>query len=453
MQHKEFYLVYFSEFVARFCTWTILSQLLIYLINTHWEETPSQQLYLVGASLSLLFISALFGGLIRDWLFVEKVVVILGMGLVAIGGLLLLASSHFFYAGLGLTLLGTGMVTTNTPLLLSSTVNAEREKLFTVLYAAINSGVILGSILGGVMNQYFSWKGVILLNESMIILWLIYCAFSSWLLVLINLNKLKLLKFVIVSTAVAFIAYFYLKVEIVSEILLSLAGILYIIFLVNLIIKQQGVRKSLIFSIFLILLAIVFFSGEFQVASTLADYANNFVELTIAQIKIPAGSLMALESIFVVLGAFFIARLKLATIITNIQTKVFIGLFLGTLAFILLYGSTLIASHHLISVWWIVLAFLLFGLGDVSLMPPIMAYVTKTAPTHYKGLLMAGLYFSLSLSGYFSGLIGSILSNHFVKSNSNLHFYSTGFIVMIVILGIATGVILISRLVNVDPKN
>ena len=134
MKNKENYLIYFSEFTARFCTWAILSQLLMHLMSIKWR-TEYQQLYIMGASLSLLYMSAILGGFVKDWLFTGKQVVLLGINLIGIGCLLLLINPIFLYSGLGLVLLGAGMVTPNTPLLLSSYVNSNREKNFTILYA------------------------------------------------------------------------------------------------------------------------------------------------------------------------------------------------------------------------------------------------------------------------------------------------------------------------------
>lgn len=449
MENKECYQVYFSEFTARFCTWSILSQLLMHLISVHWK-TPAQQLYIVGAGISLLYMSTIFGGLIRDWLFAGKQVVMLGIGLLAIGCLLLLINPAFFYSGLALALLGVGMVTPNTPLLLASLegINTRSDKAFTILYGVTNAGIILGSVLGGIINEYLSWKGILILNELMILVWLGCCAFSSWLSAFNNISKIKLIQFLAVLVVVEFIAYFYIRFERVSEILLIIAGNIYLGFLIFLLAKQPPFRKALTYATYLIILAIVFFTAEFQVASTLTAYSNSFVKLNVMHFIIPAGSLLALESVFVVLGAFVIARVKILSSITHVQTKVLIGLLFGALAFMTLYASTFLASQHLISVLWIAFAFLLLGLGDIFLMPPIMAYVTEAAPSDYKGRIIAGMYFSLSLSGYLSGFIGATLSKHFAASHTNLFFYTTGFSTMILMLGVATTLILITRVIS-----
>src|SRR3990167_4228199 len=74
MMKKELYQIYLSEFTARFCVWNVLSQLLMHLIHHHVGNT-STQLYLIGVSISLLYISTIFGGAIRDYTQNEKIVV------------------------------------------------------------------------------------------------------------------------------------------------------------------------------------------------------------------------------------------------------------------------------------------------------------------------------------------------------------------------------------------
>lgn len=454
MKNKDFNQVCLSEFTARFCVWAVISQLLVHLIHIHWK-TASAQLYIVGISISMLYISAIFGGIIRDYLFDGRPVIMFGVGLIGVGSFLLFPQFELFYLGLGLLLLGAGMVTPNTPLLLSSFSDVDREKPFTILYGVTNAGVILGSILGGFLEVYFSWEGMLILNEVIIALWFCGCILNGWLVYLKKIDKIKLVQFAGMFFLAGAITYFYLTIKSVSEILLIIVGLVYLGFILFLMIKNTPVRKRLGFIIFLTALIIIFFSGEFQVASTLVDYANNFVKLNIMHIKIPPGSLLAFESIFVVLGAFIIARVKWLSALVHIQVKVCVGLLLGALAFTVLYVSHFSAAHHSISVLWIIFAFLLLGFGDVYLMPPVMAYVANHSPLKYKGRLMAGMYFSISLSGYFSGLIASELSKYFVAPSANLHFYSRGFEIMILIL-VAAAVFLFAISIikmTVYPRN
>lgn len=441
MNRKEFLQIYTSEFTARFCTWAVLSQLLVHLMHIHWK-TSSEQLSIIGISISMLYLSAICGGIIKDYLSDGWVGVVTGIVLIGVGTALLNLKALFFYAGLSAVLLGAGIVTPNTPLLLSSLSSDNRDQSFTVLYAVTNAGIILGSILSGFVQSYFSWRGVILLNESMIAIWLVSCFSKKWLYAFKETTKKKILAFFVALFLFQVVSYFYLSIQSVSEILLTIAGIIYVGFILYLIYRNKQSANKLIYMLFLTMIAVIFFSGEFQVASTLVDYSVHFVSLRVDHIKIPAGSLLAFESVFVIIGAFFISKIKWFSALKQTEVKAGVGLLFGAFAFSVLYLSHFFAASHSISVIWIIFAFLLLGFGDVSLMPPIMSYIADNAPSKYKGRLMAGVYFSISLSGYFSGLIGSALSSSFSNANSNLHFYTAGFQIMIFGLGAVAFLIL-----------
>jgi POT family proton-dependent oligopeptide transporter len=456
MKHKELLLTYLSEFTARFCTWALLSQLLVHLIAEHWGNMP-QILYIVGASLSLLYLSAIIGGVVKDWLFTEKQIVLLGIVLIAVSNLVLILNPSTFYIGLGIIFLGAGLVTPNTPLLLSNILNSahlDRNKAFTFFYGITNSGVILGPILGGFVNQYYSWRGMLILNELIIMLWLILVVWGSWFTALLQIKILDFVKFfVLVLVCIATVS-FYLKFESFSLYVLIVTGITYMIFLTWVAFNNSDSRKSILFSTLLIVFAIIFFTGEFQVASTMTAYASSFVNLNLFKIQIPAGSLLSIESIFVIVGAFVLTRVKWFSKLSQVSTKVSIGLLCGAAAFLILYCSTLIASHHTISLLWLVLAFLLFGFGEINLMPPIISYIAQHAPLKYKGRLMAGTYFALCLSGYLSGLIGSILMRNIHSSIGNITFYKTTFGMMALILVISASFTIAVRFISliVSPR-
>ena len=437
--------LFLTEFIVRFCTWSLLSQLLIHLTNMHWGNEP-QKLYLIGASLSLLYINAICGGLTSDWLTCGKQTIIVGVGLIAAGNLLLVFNQPNLYLGLVLVLLGAGMVTPNIPLSLSSLKSKDtaQDNAFTILYGVTNAGVILGSIIGGMISILFSWNSILFLNEAMLGFLLINLLSHR----IAGMNKLYLrniLVLMILLPVYAYFASYFLHFKSVSYFTMVLAGEFYIGFLIFLMTKIKSFRKKLIFSLFLTLLAIMFFCAEFQITSMLVLYAQNFVSLKVLNVNFPAGSILALESMFVVIGSFALARLKFFTRETNILTKIGTGFIFGTISFTTLYISALVAAYHSISLIWLLLAFLFLGLGEVYLMPPIMAYIAHSAPTEYKGRFMAGKYYSLGLSGYLSGILGSTMSKNFVSASNNLLFYLASFKLLIILLATTAILVFIAR--------
>lgn len=114
--NRNLFSTYCSEFTSRCCTWLLLSQLLVYLIDSHYANV-SQQYFIVGASLSLIYLSTIIGGLIRDKLLTEIQTLLFGLCLLIASSLILLTSSNM-YLGLSLVFLASGIITTATPLLI-----------------------------------------------------------------------------------------------------------------------------------------------------------------------------------------------------------------------------------------------------------------------------------------------------------------------------------------------
>ena len=438
--------IYLSEFVARACTWTLCSQLLVHLMKTHFE-TSAAQLYLVGASISVLFLSTIIGGLIRDFILRERQLIMIGILLIVFASLFLLVMPSSLYLGLGMTFIGAGFITSATPILLNNNANNDQHKLFTILYAFTNGGVILGSIIGGILNSTLSWGYLIIFNFviSAICFILFFFGNEKWGPALITITRSSSLKLTGFLIPTIFLIAIYLRSETFSQVILGAITIYYIFTLIYWMISRRSIRKNLIIGMYFILLAILFFTGEFQVASTTIAYAIKFANLDIFGVAIPPGSIVALESIFVVLGAYAITRIKFEFDTTK---RIVIGLLFGVLAFATLLASTFVAGSVKISLMWLILAFLFFGVGDVYLTPPIMSYITKISPDDIRGRLISGMYFSFSLAGYLSGLIGSKISVHFSDASNNLKFYYYDFFLMLGILVLAIASMLLMRLIK-----
>lgn len=434
MKANELKIIYLSELTARFCTWSILSGLLIHITKSEWV-TSSTGLYIIGTSLSLLYLCAILGGIIKDRFFNEKQCIILGVFFIALGSMGFLFFNTLYFA-LGLLFIGTGMITPNTPLLLSQlsdNKNKENNKIFTSFYGITNSGIILGPIVGGYVENYFSWSGVILLNEFMILIWFLFAYAANWVDSLKELKIEVFVRFCLLVFFAVFLVYVCLTLKNIARYILIIAIISYMIFLGVTIQSFKEDKNKIMFSIILTFFAIIFFSGEFQVTSSLLVYADNFVRLKELSINIPVTSLVSLESIFVVLGSFIITKIAFFTKIKFSQTRVLIGLFCCALAFLILYFSTWVAVNEKISLLWIIFPSLLLGLGEITLMPPIISYIAKESPSECKGRLMSGMYFSLSISGYLSGFMGEVIMHQYNLSNKDLFFYSTIFLTIVII--------------------
>ena len=88
--------------------------------------------------------------------------------------------------------------------------------------------------------------------------------------------------------------------------------------------------------------------------------------------------------------------------------KMLIGIALVAGAFGMMAVAGLIGGDTgRVSVWWLVMSYLVIAVGEVCLSPMGLSLVNRVAPPRSRGLLMGGWFVSLSVGGYLSGALGA----------------------------------------------
>ncbi len=91
--------------------------------------------------------------------------------------------------------------------------------------------------------------------------------------------------------------------------------------------------------------------------------------------------------------------------------KMLIGIGLVAGAFGMMAVAGLIGGDTgRVSVWWLVMSYLVIAVGEVCLSPMGLSLVNRVAPPRSRGLLMGGWFVSLSVGGYLSGALGAYWS-------------------------------------------
>jgi POT family proton-dependent oligopeptide transporter len=89
-------------------------------------------------------------------------------------------------------------------------------------------------------------------------------------------------------------------------------------------------------------------------------------------------------------------------------TKMLLGIGLVAAAYALMALAGLLGGDDgRVSVWWLIVAYLVIALGEVCLSPMGLSLVSRVAPPRSRGLMMGGWFVSLSAGGYLSGAIGA----------------------------------------------
>src|SRR6185503_4766578 len=157
--------LFFTEMWERFSYYGMRAFLILYMTapavagGLGFEVPHAGSVY--GTYVGSVWFATIFGGIIADrWLGAYRSV--LGGGIVIALGHFTLAirALPFFYAGLALIVLGTGLLKPNATTMLGSLYDerdARRDAGFSIFYMGINLGAFIGPLIAGWLAQRVDW--------------------------------------------------------------------------------------------------------------------------------------------------------------------------------------------------------------------------------------------------------------------------------------------------------
>lgn len=393
---SEMYLLAITEMCQRFAYWGI-GNLLVLLLVTYFKYGTSRATHLFGAYTGIAFILPLLGGFICDkWNY--KSPIYIGMFLTVIGSLLLATLKHsLIVPSIGLVALGGGLFTPAIYSLLGTIYSHNqhiREGGFSIYYSSVNIGTLIAMIILGYLHT---------LNWS----WVFYtCAFVQIIGFIPYIFALKKLKKLQVSPH-----YFRSKNQDPHHFKL----------------KRHEIERIIVILI-MTCVSIFFWTAYNQVGSSLTLFALNYTDRNIGGFEVPTPWVTCLETLFLIIFAFPLAKLYLA--LKQIRSrasppmKTALSLFFMGLCFLVMEQ----ASRHipqggqatpLISPGYLVVSFALMALAELLLAPIGLSLVTNLSPHRYRGLL-TGVWFTcigtgFYLGGYFAGFINKMSWSSFFQ--------------------------------------
>jgi proton-dependent oligopeptide transporter, POT family len=546
------FLLFFTEMWERFSYYGMRALLVLFLVSEFadggWGWTRKEALELYGWYTGLVYLTPIMGGILADKLLGYRGAVLLGAFLMTLGHASMAVDTPiFFYAGLGLLIVGNGFFKPNISSLVGQLYANNPEKkdgAYTIFYMGINAGAFLGILLCGYIGEKVGWGfgfglAGIFMGLGMIMFFLGKSMFgeigkqkpsaaSAAIDVPANVARDRL---VVIGILSFFTIFFWMAFEqaggsmtifakdytarILSGSSASLffwvntaltvgplAIVTYVLY--TLVRKTYGQiplsNISICFSFVIIwIIALWMLNKEYNMKAYVVSFATTVetesgekstktIERTIqwdqplavdqkifvidseakggngklkiineeqaarfdtefnaqvlkekqSETEVPASWFGILNSFFIIAFAPALSRVWESKLNPSAPGKFGLGLILLGLGFgVLAMGSMGItneAKSASVSMWWLIVAYLLHTLGELCVSPVGLSYVSKLAPGKVVGLMFGVWFGCTAIANYLAGMTGSYIDP--ISEKYGLAFFFLIYTVIPILSGI-----------------
>jgi POT family proton-dependent oligopeptide transporter len=395
--------LFFTEMWERFSYYGMRAFLILYMVapvtagGLGFGDADAASIY--GTYTGSAWAAAILGGLVADRLLGQYRTVLIGGIIIAAGHFTLAFKAlPFFYTGLALIVMGTGLLKPNVSTLVGSLYPAgdtRRDAGFSIFYMGINLGAFIGPLVAGYLAQRVNWHvGFAAAGVGMTFGLVQY---------VLGRNRLQ-----------GGIARLGQKPDRPTANTAAAGRTA----------ETSGGFSSdemkRIGAIFIFFLAAVLFWGAYeQAGSTLNLFADRYTRLEIFGFSFPSSWFQSVQPIFVIILApvFGWLWLRLGPREPSVPAKFALGLFFMSLSFLVLVPAGALASGEgvRVSPWWLIASYFVSELGELCISPVGLSAVTKLAPLRIVGLMMGVWFlsnaFGNKLAGWAAGFFSSMPLN------------------------------------------
>ncbi len=395
--------LFFTEMWERFSYYGMRAFLILYMTaplaagGLGFDDKHAGSVY--GTYTGSIWLATIGGGLIADRLLGAYRSVLVGGAIIALGHFtLVFRALPFFYLGLALIVIGTGLLKPNATTLLGSLYrpdDARRDAGFSIFYMGINLGAFIGPIVAGALAQTVDWHlGFGCAGVGMTLGLVQYVA---------GRHRLRPEEGAAPAPRAPAASP---QASGVRAALGTQEGGGVLGFTA---VEWKRIGAVCVFFLF----ASLFWGAYEQAASTLNLFADRHVDRVAFGFTFPASWFVSIQAILVFMLAPVFAWIwsRLGTREPSTPMKFTLGLLLVGVSFVLLFPAGLKAggpAGALVSPLWLVAAYFLQVCGEMCLSPVGNSVVTKLAPTRVVGLMMGVWFLSIAagnkLAGWSAGL-------------------------------------------------
>lgn len=399
--------LFFTELWERFSYYGMRSILILYMTSTAGQGglgfTDQRASSIYGTYTMAVYLMAIPGGLLADYVTGARTAVFLGGLIIACGHFsMVFHSMTFFYLGMALIAIGTGLLKPNISVMVGGLYregDPRRDSGFSIFYMGINVGALLAPLAVGFLAKTETFKRILAsmgLDPLKSWHWGFGAAGVGMVLGLIIylMNRRYLAR---VGNKVQT----RIKTEEKTERTSPLT-------------RDDWKRIAVIFIFFLF--TILFWAAYEQKGASLNLFADRLVNTQILGFRFPPVYLQSLTPLFVIMLTPLFATLwiRLRDRQPSSPMKFTFGLILIGLAYMLIVPAAMLTAQGRVSFWWLVGLYFLEVCGEMCLSPVGLSTVTKLSPPKLVGIMM-GVWF---LAASFGNKLAGYLSGFFVTNDA-----------------------------------
>jgi POT family proton-dependent oligopeptide transporter len=389
---KGLSILFFTEMWERFSFYGMRAILVLYLTKQTMGENPglgwsdTDALALYGWYTMLVYVMSIPGGILADRVLGQKKTVFLGGILIAAGQLTLaFANMAAFYSGLALIISGVGCLKPNISTMVGGLYkegDPRRDSGFTIFYIGINIGAATAPLLVGYIGEVYGWHyGFALAGIGMILGQGVYIWGQKFLKEVGNYVPVKKVEGTKANAPLT-------KIE-----------------------KDRVVVLLISF-----IIVIVFWGAYEQAGGLMNLYTQEKINRVILGWEIPASLFQSVPAFFVIIFGTIVANFWMKRHLKGKEAsslfKMAVGIIVSGTGFLMMSGAALEAmGGGKAMLIWLILSYLLQVLGELSLSPVALSFITKLAPVKYASIMM-GVYFAATgLGNKLAGLVGELATH------------------------------------------
>ncbi|MBK9764607.1 MAG: peptide MFS transporter [Flavobacteriales bacterium] len=429
---RQLWSLFFTEMWERFCFYGMRGMLVVFMVSQMGLDDPTANLQ-YGAIQAFVYAFTFIGGVFADKILGFRKSLLWGALLMIAGGAVIAFSpTSLFYIGTCFFIIGTGFFKPNISTMVGAlyhTGDSRRDAGFSLFYAGINLGALLGGVIMVYVGKYHSWAIAFGLVSVVMTISLLNFLLTQKSLGPIGLSPMhpdipanrrrgyEIATYIGSLIAVPFILMLVTNTR-YTDLFMYIIGPATLVYLGWEMRKfNMQENKRLMAALVFIFFSILFWAFFEQSGGSLSLFALNNLQHSVLGIPMDPNVVNnSSNSLFVIIFAPIIGLLWVwlskRKLEPNSVVKFGLGFLLLGAAFYVFYSTIFFAdADGVTSLDVFTFGYFVITFGELCLSPIGLSLMTKLSPQSVQGLMM-GMWFLASAYGqYVAGLLGAGMSS------------------------------------------